>query len=208
MSARGDVGHDRRASTSRPAPFRAIGDSGDEYVGDVLVIATGAQAKWLGVPGEQELGGQGRFRLRHVRRVLLPRQDGRGDRRRQHRGRGSALPDPPRDEVTLIHRRDACGPRKSSRTGCSPIPRSKSIWNKRVERFLGDRGPGADRPRPHATAHRRGQLRDAEGAFVAIGHAPATELFKGQLEMDEGGYIVVEPGTPKTNSRACSRAAT
>ena len=85
-------------------PFRAIGDGGDIYEGETLVIATGAQAKWLGVPGEEQLGGKGRFGLRYLRRFLLSRQKGGGDRRRQYGGRGSAVshqpfarrhPDPP-----------------------------------------------------------------------------------------------------------------
>jgi thioredoxin reductase (NADPH) len=73
-------------------PFTLKGDGGAIYMCDTLVIATGAQAKWLGLESEQKLRGQGRLRLRHLRRLLLSRQEGRGDRRRQHRGRGSALP--------------------------------------------------------------------------------------------------------------------
>ena len=76
-------------------PFVLKGDSGTEYHADTLVIATGAQAKWLGLPSRRAYEGQGRVGLRDLRRLLLSRQEGRGDRRRQHRGRGSALPDQP-----------------------------------------------------------------------------------------------------------------
>ena len=75
-------------------PFVLKGDSG-EYHADTLVIATGAQAKWLGLPSRRAYEGQGRLGLRDLRRLLLSRQEGRGDRRRQYRGRGSALPHQP-----------------------------------------------------------------------------------------------------------------
>ena len=75
-------------------PFRLKGDAGT-YVGDTLVIATGAQARWLNLPSEERLKGKGVSRLRDLRRLLLSRQEGDRDRRRQHRGRGSALHDQP-----------------------------------------------------------------------------------------------------------------
>jgi NADPH-dependent 2,4-dienoyl-CoA reductase/sulfur reductase-like enzyme len=73
-------------------PFRLVGDGGTVYSGDVLVIATGAQAKWLQMPVRGASEGPRCLRLRDLRRLLLPRQEGGGDRRRQYRGRGSALP--------------------------------------------------------------------------------------------------------------------
>ena len=76
-------------------PFRLTGDSGTIIIADALVIATGAQAKWLGLPSEEHMKGKGAIGLRDLRRLLLSRQEGRGDRRRQYRGRGSALPHQP-----------------------------------------------------------------------------------------------------------------
>ena len=76
-------------------PFRLTGDSGAQYFADALVIATGAQAQMARPSVRRAYEGQGRVGLRDLRRLLLPRQEGRGDRRRQHRGRGSALPDQP-----------------------------------------------------------------------------------------------------------------
>ena len=92
------------ASSSTPSsrsicqrrPFRCVGDCGDIYLGDTLIIATGAQARWLGLPSEAAVPRLWRLGLRHLRRLLLPRQGGRRRRRRQHRGRGGALPDQPR----------------------------------------------------------------------------------------------------------------
>ena len=77
-------------------PFRLEGDSGDTYTCDALVVATGAQAKWLGLPSEGPVPGLRRLGLRHLRRLLLPGQGGRGGGRRQHRRRGGALPRQPR----------------------------------------------------------------------------------------------------------------
>jgi len=74
-------------------PFTLTGDSGDLYTCDALIIATGASANWLGIPSEQHFQGFGVFRLRHLRRLLLSRQAGRGGRRRQHRRGRSAVPD-------------------------------------------------------------------------------------------------------------------
>ena len=73
-------------------PFRLECDSGDRYVADSLIIATGAQARWLELPVRAEIQGLWRLRLRHLRRLLLPRQGSGRDRRRQYRGRGGAVP--------------------------------------------------------------------------------------------------------------------
>ena len=75
-------------------PFHLHGDSGNSYTCDALIIATGAQAKWLGLPGRTALPRLRRVGLRHLRRLLLPQQERRRDRRRQHRRRGGALPHP------------------------------------------------------------------------------------------------------------------
>ena len=74
-------------------PFRCHGDSGDLYLADSVIIATGAQARWLGLAMRAAAAGLRRLRLRHLRRVLLSRQARGGGRRRQHRGRGGAVPD-------------------------------------------------------------------------------------------------------------------
>ncbi len=185
---------------STGSPYRAIGDSGDEYLGDVLVIATGAQAKWLGVPGEQELGGKGVSACATCDGFFY-----RGKKVAVIGGGNTAVEEAlylthHATEVTLIHRRDELRAERILQDRLFAHPKISVIWNKRVERFLGDPLDGGltglalvDTLTGEASTH------STEGAFVAIGHAPATELFKGQLEMDEGGYIVVEPGTPKTN---------
>ncbi|HTM96937.1 MAG TPA: thioredoxin-disulfide reductase [Croceibacterium sp.] len=181
------------------SPFRAIGDSGEEYVGDVLVIATGAQAKWLGVTGEQELGGKGVSACATCDGFFY-----RGKKVAVIGGGNTAVEEAlyltnHSPDVTLIHRRDSLRSEKILQDRLFANDRISVLWNKEVLRFAGD---------PLAGGLTHLELRDTvtgaasqlpvDGAFVAIGHAPATELFKGKLEMDESGYLVVEPGTPKT----------
>jgi thioredoxin reductase (NADPH) len=180
-------------------PFRAVGDSGDVYEGETLVIATGAQAKWLGVPGEQELGGKGvsacatcdGFFYRGKKVVVI----GGGNTAVEE---ALYLTNHSQD-VTLIHRRDSLRAEKILQDRLFAHSNITTVWNKRVDGFLHDDATGVLRA-VAVTDTVTGETKEiaAEGAFVAIGHAPATELFKGQLELDDNGYIVVEPGTPKT----------
>ena len=182
------------------SPFRAKGDSGDEYLGDVLVIATGAQAKWLGVPGEERLSGKGVSACATCDGFFY-----RGKKVAVIGGGNTAVEEAlyltnHSDDVTLIHRRDELRAEKILQDRLFAHPKISVLWNKRVEEFLGDPLDGGltglklvDSVTGAASEF------TCEGAFVAIGHAPATELFKGKLEMDDNGYLVVAPGTPMTN---------
>ena len=182
------------------SPFRARGDSGDEYVGDVLVIATGAQAKWLGVPGEERLSGKGVSACATCDGFFY-----RGKKVAVIGGGNTAVEEAlyltnHSDDVTLIHRRDELRAEKILQDRLFAHPKISVIWNKRVEEFLGDPLDGGLTGLRLVDSHTGAESTfDCEGAFVAIGHAPATELFKGKLEMDENGYLIVEPGTPKTS---------
>ena len=180
------------------SPFTAKGDSGDEYVGDVLVIATGAQAKWLGVEGEQEWSGKGvsacatcdGFFYRGKKVVVI--------------GGGNTAVEEAlyltnhSDDVTLIHRRDELRSEKILQERLFKNPKISTLWNKTVERFEGDPAKGLTHLVLKDTVTGEESTFETEGAFVAIGHAPATELFKGKLPMDDSGYLLVEAGTPKT----------
>jgi thioredoxin reductase (NADPH) len=182
------------------SPFRAVGDSGDEYIGDVVVIATGAQAKWLGVPGEEALGGKGvsacatcdGFFYRGKKVVVI--------------GGGNTAVEEAlyltnhSDDVTLIHRRDSLRCEKILAERLFANPKISVLWNKRVDGFLGDPlAGGLTAVKLVDTVTGEASEEPCDGAFVAIGHAPSTELFKGKLAMDDGGYLLVEPGTPKTS---------
>jgi thioredoxin reductase (NADPH) len=182
------------------SPFRATGDSGDIYEGDVLVIATGAQARWLGVPGEPELSGKGvsacatcdGFFYRGKKVVVIGGGNTAVEEALYLTNHAS--------EVVLIHRRDTLRSEKILQDRLFAHPKISVLWNKAVERFIGDNHPGGGLTHVALVDTKTGELSrvKTDGAFVAIGHAPATDLFKGKLELDAAGYIVVEPGTPKT----------
>jgi len=181
------------------SPFVARGDSGDEYVGDVLVIATGAQAKWLGAPGEEALGGKGVSACATCDGFFY-----RGKKVAVIGGGNTAVEEAlyltnHSDDVTLIHRRGELRSEKILQDRLFAHPKITVLWNKRVEEFLGDPlAGGLTGLRLADTATGAESTFECEGAFVAIGHSPATELFKGKLPMDANGYLLVEPGTPKT----------
>jgi thioredoxin reductase (NADPH) len=181
-------------------PFRLEGDSGTVYLGDTLVIATGAQARWLNIPTEEHMKGKGvsacatcdGFFYRGKKVVVI--------------GGGNTAVEEAlymtnhSHDVTLIHRRDTLRAEKILQDRLFANPNIKVIWDSEVVEFVGGGDPealvGLD-----IRNKRSGELSrvEVEGAFVAIGHSPATELFSGQLELDDEGYIKVETGTTRTN---------
>ena len=179
-------------------PFRLRGDGGTIYVADTLVIATGAQAKWLGLDSEHLLQGKGvsacatcdGFFYRGKKVVVI----GGGNTAVEE---ALYLTNHSHD-VTLIHRRDSLRAEKILQDRLFAHPQIKVLWNKAVDRFVGGGDPeglvGVDLidTVTGETSHI-----ETDGAFVAIGHKPATELFTGKLELDEG-YVVVEKGTSHT----------
>lgn len=184
--------------TSRP--FKAIGDSGTIYTGDVLIIATGAQARWLGLPEEEGLRGFGvsacatcdGFFYRGKEVVVV--------------GGGNTAVEEAifltnfASKVTLVHRRDELRAEKVMQKRLFDNPKIEVLWNKGVEEILADSEPrGVTGVRLKDTV--TGELSEinCDGVFVAIGHSPATEIFKGKLGMKDNGYILVEAGTSKTN---------
>ena len=180
------------------SPFRAVGDSGDEYIGDTVVIATGASAKWLGVPGEQELGGKGVSACATCDGFFF-----RGKKVAVIGGGNTAVEEAlyltnHSDDVTLIHRRDELRSEKILQERLFKSDKITPLWNKAVERFVAGENGALHHLVLKDTVTGEESTLEVDGAFVAIGHAPATELFTGQLPMDESGYLLVEPGTPKT----------
>jgi thioredoxin reductase (NADPH) len=179
--------------------FVAHGDGGDTYEGDTLVIATGAQAKWLGVPGEQELGGKGVSACATCDGFFF-----RGKKVAVIGGGNTAVEEAlyltnHSDDVTLIHRRDSLRSEKILQDRLFASEKITPLWNKTVQRFLaGEDGQLRALELVDTQTGETSEL-EVDGAFVAIGHAPSTELFKGKLPMDDGGYLLVEPGTPKTS---------
>lgn len=179
-------------------PFRAVGDSGDEYIGETLVIATGAQAKWLGVPGEIELGGKGVSACATCDGFFY-----RGKKVAVIGGGNTAVEEAlyltnHSDDVTLIHRRESLRAEKILQERLFANPKITVLWNKAVESFEAGENGMLDHLALKDTVTGEASKVAVDGAFVAIGHAPATELFKGKLPVDESGYLLTEPGTPKT----------
>ena len=179
-------------------PFVLTGDSGDTYTADALIIATGAQAKWLGLPSEQKFQGFGVSACATCDGFFY-----RGKKVAVIGGGNTAVEEAlyltnHSDNVTLIHRRDSLRSEKILQDRLFANPKITPLWNKAVERFVA--GPVGTLGHLELVDTVTGEksVLDVDGAFVAIGHAPSTELFRGQLELDESGYIVVEPGTPKT----------
>jgi thioredoxin reductase (NADPH) len=182
-------------------PFRLETDSGTVWTCDVLIIATGAQAKWLGIPSEEKFRGFGvsacatcdGFFYRGKEVVVVG-------------GGNSAVEEAlyltnHASKVTVIHRRDSFRAEKVLQQRLFAHPKIEVIWNAAVDEVLGSAGipPSVTGVRIRDVA--TGATRDisCDGFFVAIGHKPAVELFEGQLTLKPSGYLWVEPGTSRTS---------
>lgn len=179
-------------------PFKATGDSGTVYTGDTLIIATGAKARWLGLEGEETFRGKGvsacatcdGFFYRGKEVVVV--------------GGGNTAVEEAIfltnfcEKVSVIHRRDALRAEKMLQDRLFANEKVEMVWDSEVEEILGDdNGVTGVRVKNNKT----GETKDiaAEGYFVAIGHDPATELFKGKLDMEENGYIISKPDSTATS---------
>ena len=181
-------------------PFRLTGDGGDVYEGEVLVIATGAQAKWLGLDSEEAMKGKGVSACATCDGFFY-----RGKKVAVIGGGNTAVEEAlyltnHSPAVTLIHRRDTLRAERILQERLHAHPGITVLWNKEVVEFVDGGGTtglvGLDL-RDTVTGEISRLLTD--GAFVAIGHHPATELFRDHLTLDEDGYLAVEPGTTRTS---------
>ncbi len=181
-------------------PFTIKGDSGTEYHADTLVIATGAQAKWLGLPSEEHMKNKGVSACATCDGFFF-----RGKKVAVIGGGNTAVEEAlymtnHSQDVTLVHLRDSLSAEKILQDRLFANPHIKVIWNAEVAQFLSGGEPetltGLELRDTQTGALSR---IDVEGGFVAIGHKPATELFASQLELDEEGYIQVEPGSTRTS---------
>ena len=181
-------------------PFTAKGDSGDVYTGDSLVIATGASARWLGTEGEEKFQNFGvsacatcdGFFFKKKPVVVIG-------------GGNSAVEEALFlanicEKVTVIHRRDELRAEKIMQKRLFAKENVEMMWDTVVEEFVGDDNP------PSLTGVRVKNVKTdeesivpCEGAFVAIGHVPNTDLFKGQIDMHENGYLKTAADSTATN---------
>jgi len=181
-------------------PFRLTGDSGAQFFADSLIISTGAQAKWLGLPSEEHMKGRGASACATCDGFFY-----RGKKVAVIGGGNTAVEEAlyltnHSHDVTLIHRRDSLRAEKILQDRLFAHPNINIVWDSEVVEFVGGGDPdalvGLDiRNRKTGEVSRI----DCEGAFVAIGHQPATELFRGQLKLDDDGYILVDAGTTRTS---------
>ena len=181
-------------------PKRAWGDSGDEYVADTIIIATGAQARWLNIASEEKFRGFGVsacatcdgffYRNKHVAVV------GGGNSAMEEAQYLAGIA----ASVTVIHRRDAFRGEKIMQDRILSNPKIKVIWNSVVEELLGSDNPTSlTGVRLKNTVTGNTSEIAVDGLFVAIGHDPATALFKDQVTVDESNYIVTAPDSTATN---------
>jgi len=181
-------------------PFTVRCDSGAVFTADALVIATGAQAKWLGLPNEKALCGFGVsacatcdgffFRGREVTIV----------------GGGNTAVEEAlfltnhAAQVTLVHRRDILRAERVLQERLFAHPKVAVVWNHEVAEILAEGTPPAVHGlRLRDTRSGEMHVHRTDGLFVAIGHAPSTELFVGKVAMRENGYIITEPGSTRTS---------
>jgi thioredoxin reductase (NADPH) len=181
-------------------PIRLTGDSGTQYFADSLIIATGAQAKWLNLPSEEHMKGRGASACATCDGFFY-----RGKRVAVIGGGNTAVEEAlyltnHSHDVTLIHRRDSLRAEKILQDRLFANPHIKIVWDSEVVEFVAGGEPealvGLD-----IKNRLTGEITrvPVEGAFVAIGHKPATELFSDQLKLDSDGYLEVETGTTKTS---------
>ncbi len=177
-------------------PFWLKGDSGNTYTCDSLIICTGAQAKWLGLPSEEKFQGFGVSACATCDGFFYR------DRKVLVIGGGNTAVEEAlfltnfASEVTVVHRRDEFKAERILQNRLFAHPKIKVIWDSVLEEVIGTETPkGVTSARLKNIKTGAVQQMECDGIFVAIGHKPATELFQGQLKMNSGGYIIPE-GTP------------
>ncbi|HCX14775.1 MAG TPA: thioredoxin-disulfide reductase [Rhodospirillaceae bacterium] len=181
-------------------PFNCVGDSGDVYTGDTLIITTGASARWLGLPSEQKFQGFGVsacatcdgffFREKEVAVV----------------GGGNTAVEEAlyltnhATKVSLIHRRDSLRAEKILQQRLFDHPKVEVVWDTIIEEVLGQSDPlGVTGVRLKNIKSGAKKDLKVDGVFVAIGHTPNTDLFKGFLDMDDNAYLVTAADSTRTN---------
>jgi thioredoxin reductase (NADPH) len=181
-------------------PFTCVGDSGDVYTGDTLIITTGASARWLGLPSEQKYQGFGVSACATCDGFFF-----RGKEVAVVGGGNTAVEEAlyltnHATKVSLIHRRDSLRAEKILQHRLFDNPKIEMVWDTEVAEVLGQDSP------PSVTGVRTkniktGAIQDlkVDGVFVAIGHTPNTELFKGVLDMDDNAYLITAADSTRTN---------
>ncbi len=181
-------------------PFRCTGDSGDIYLAETVVIATGAQARWLGLPSEKRLQGGGVSACATCDGFFY-----RGKQVAVVGGGNTAVEEAlflthHASKVTLVHRRNSLRAERILQRRLFEHPKVEVVWDTAIEEVLGGGSPEV------VTGLRLRHLQSGEvsdlpvdGVFIAIGHTPNTTVFRGEVELDEEGYVVTRPGLTQTS---------
>ncbi|WP_341790966.1 thioredoxin-disulfide reductase [Rickettsia endosymbiont of Gonocerus acuteangulatus] len=181
-------------------PFKVFTGSGTEYEAESIIICTGAEARWLGIPTEQEFMGFGVSACATCDGFFFKNQEvvvvGGGN---------SAVEEAlyltnHASKVTIVHRRDSFRAEKILQERLFKNPKITVIWDHVVEEIVGNNNPKSVTGVKIQNVHtKETSLVNCSGVFVAIGHKPNTALFAGQVTMDSDNYIITTPGSTKTN---------
>ena len=181
-------------------PFKCIGDSGDIYTGDTVIVATGASARWLGLESEQKFSGFGvsacatcdGFFYREKPVAVV--------------GGGNTAVEEAlfltnfASKVTLIHRRDELRAEKIMQDRLFRNEKIEVVWDSELDEVVGTQDPpGVTGLRMKSTKSDETRNIDVDGVFIAIGHDPNTKVFQGKLDMDDEGYLITAPDSTATN---------
>ena len=181
-------------------PFEAVGDGGQKYTADSIIISTGAQARWLNIESEQKFRGFGVSACATCDGFFFK------DKTVAVVGGGNAAVEEAMfltkfaSKVQLIHRRDSLRAEKLLQQKLMENKKIEIIWDTVVEEVIGDKKPKnvTGLKIKNVKTNKTKELK-IDGLFIAIGHDPATELFKNQLEMDNEGYLITKPDSTATN---------
>ncbi|MFP3920393.1 MAG: thioredoxin-disulfide reductase [Dichotomicrobium sp.] len=181
-------------------PFRLKGDGGTSYTADAVIIATGAQARWLGLPSEEKFKGYGVSACATCDGFFYRGKDvlvvGGGNTAAEE----ALFLTNFAKTVTLVHRRDEMRAERILQDRLFNNPKIDFLWDTVLDEVLGEQNPpGVTGARLRNVRTGDTQERAVDGIFIAIGHDPATALFKGQLDMKEGDYIITAPDSTRTS---------
>ena len=181
-------------------PFKAISESGTEYTADSVIISTGAQARWLGLDSEKKFQGYGvsacatcdGFFFKEKKVAVIG-------------GGNSAVEEALyltnfASKVYLVHRRDELRAEKILQDRLFKNEKVECVWDSELKEIVGDEDPlNVKSINIKNTKTNESSSIELDGVFVAIGHDPATQIFRDQVEMDEDGYIITKPDSTLTN---------
>ena len=181
-------------------PFSAESESGTVYTADAVIISTGAQARWLGLPSEEKFQGYGVSACATCDGFFFKEKEvaviGGGNSAAEEALFLTSFA----SKVHLVHRRDTLRSEKILQERLFKNEKINVIWNSELHEIIGDENPkNVTGIKLKSTIDKSLTDLKVDGVFIAIGHDPATQIFKGQINMDDGGYIITEPDSTLTN---------